>query len=192
MEYANLKLPEEYKTDTNYNTIGVIKSQLCSAIVKSEAVRRALDFKGADCDNYDPSDPFTLIHNCVIPWLQYPETITTTEPMVFLGVKLSENPTNHCLSRVTVTILCSVDKSDMRTSEGYFRDDLLKKGCVCYTKVDHISDEIMKCISAIQGTWIGDIENIESAEYAMTTTRYCRSIVFRLLDVNVGVLMQNG
>ncbi len=178
--------------DIKYNVIGVIKSQLCSAIVQSEAVRKALDFKGKNCDDYDPDDPFTLIHNCVIPWLQYPETITTTEPLVFVGVKTSENPRNPYLSSVTVTIVCSVDKDDMKTDAGYFREDLLEQGCICYTKADWIADEIIKCVSSLKGTWIGDIENIESPEYAMSSTRYARSIGFRLKDVNIGKLMQNG
>lgn len=177
--------------DIKYNVIGVIKSQLCSAIVQSESVRKALDFKGSGCKDYDPDDPFTLIHNCVIPWLQYPETVTTTDPLIFVGVKTSENPRNPYLSSVTVTIVCSVDKDNMKTNAGYFRGDLLEKGCICYTRADWIADEIIKCVSALKGTWIGDIENIESPEYAMSSTRYARNIGFRLKDVNIGKLMQN-
>ncbi len=179
------------KMDVKYNAIGVIKSQICSAIVQSEAVRNALDFKGTDCNDYDPDDPFTLIHNCVIPWLQHPETITTTEPIVFVGVKASENSRNPYLLSATVTIICSVDKDDMRTTTGYFREDLLENGCICYTRADWIADEIIKCISSIQGTWIGDIEVVNSSEYAISNTRYGRNLEFRLRDVNIGKLMQN-
>lgn len=178
--------------DINYNTVGVIKSQLCSAIVNSENVRKALDFKGANCRDYDPEDPFTLIHNCVIPYIQYPETIETTEPLVFVGVKISENTRNPYLFNAIVNILCSVDKDDMKTSVGYFRKDLLENGCVCYTRADWIADEIVKCLSSLSGTWIGDIDTIESNEYAMSSTRYARNIVFRLKDVNIGKLFQNG
>lgn len=177
--------------DIKYNVIGVIKSQICSSIVQSEGVRKALDFKGAFSDDYDIDDPFSLIYNCVIPWLQYPDTITTTEPLVFVGVKASENVRNPYVSTATVTIICSVDKDDMRTSTGYFRKDLLQNGCVCYTKVDWIADEIIKCVSEIQGTWIGDIEVVESPEYAMSSTRYARSVIFRLKDINIGKLIQN-
>lgn len=180
------------KMDIKYNVIGVIKSQLCSSIVQSEDVRKALNFNGTNCDDYDPDDPFTLIHNCVIPWLQYPETITTTEPLVFVGVKTIENVRNPYLTTATVTIICSVDKDNMRTTTGYFRKDLLEKGCICYTRADWIADEIIKCISAQQGTWIGDIDVVESPEYAMSSTRYARSIAFRLKDVNIGKLIQNG
>lgn len=178
--------------DKGYNTIGVIKSQICSAIVNSENVRKALDFKGTNCDDYDPDDPFTLIHNCVIPWLQYPETIETTEPLIFVGVKVEENIRNPILLNAVVSIVCSVDKDDMRTSAGYFREDLLEKGCICYTRVDWIADEIVKSVSSFRGTWIGDVDNIESTEYAMTPARYTRNIVFRLEDVNIGKLLQNG
>jgi hypothetical protein len=180
--------------DMNYNVVGVIKSQVCSSIVNSESVRKALDFKGVgeNCKDYDSDDPFTLIYNCVIPWLQHPDTITTTEPLVFVGVKTSENSRNPYLLQATVTIICSVDKDDMRTSVGYFRNDLLENGCVCYTRADWIADEIIKCISSLKGTWIGDIENIGSPEYAMSSTRYARSLEFRLKDVNIGKLIQNG
>lgn len=178
--------------DIKYNAIGVIKSQLCSAIVNSESVRKALDFKGVNCDDYDPDDQFSLIHNCVIPWLQHPDTITTTEPLIFIGVKTSENAKNPYLLNATATIVCSVDKDDMRTTTGYFRDDLLENGCVCYTRADWIADEIIKCISSISGTWIGDIDVIESVEYAQNNTRYNRSLGFRLKDINIGKLMQNG
>lgn len=181
-----------HKMDINYNVIGVIKSQLCSAIVQSEAVRRALNFNGEKCDDYDPDDPFTLIHNCVIPWLQHPETITTTEPLIFVGAKVSENVRNPYLTNVIVTIVCSIDKDNMKTTEGYFRKDLLEKGCICYTRADWIADEIIKSISSLAGTWIGDIETYESTEYAMSSTRYARSITFRLKDVNIGKLIQNG
>ena len=98
--------------DIKYNVIGVIKSQLCSAIVNSESVRKALDFKGSNCEDYDPDDPFTLIHNCIIPWFQHPDTITTTEPLVFVSVKTSENARNPYLLNATATIICSVDKDD--------------------------------------------------------------------------------
>ena len=64
--------------DINYNIVGVIKSQICSTIANSENVRKAIDFKGTNCKDYDPDDPLTLVHNCIIPWLQNPETITTT------------------------------------------------------------------------------------------------------------------
>lgn len=178
--------------DIKYNVVGVVKSQICSSIVQSENVRNAIDFKGELCEDYDADDPFTLIHNCVIPWLQYPDTITTTEPLVFVGVKIAENIKNPYLSTATVTIICSVDKDDMKTSVGYFREDLLKNGCICYTRVDWIADEIIKCISELEGTWIGDIEVIESPEYAMSSTRYARSIMFRLKDMNIGKLIQNG
>ena len=178
--------------DIKYNVIGVIKSQICSAIVNSESVRKALDFKGSNCEDYDPDDPFTLIHNCVIPWFQHPDTITTTEPLVFVSVKTSENARNPYLLNATATIICSVDKDDMRTTAGYFREDLLEKGCICYTRADWIADEVIKCISELQGTWIGDIDVIESTEYAMSNTRYARSLGFRLKDVNIGKLIQNG
>lgn len=177
--------------DTNYNAIGVIKSQLCSTIANSEKVRKAIDFKGSQCDDYDPDDPFTLIYNCVIPYLQYPDTIETTEPLIFFGVNTSENTQNPYLLNAIVSIICSVDKDDMRTSAGYFREDLLENGCICYTRADWIADEIVKSISSLSGTWVGDIDNIESIEYAMTNTRYARKLSFRLKDVNMGKIIQN-
>lgn len=177
--------------DINYNTVGVIKSQICSTIANSENVRKAIDFKGSQCDDYDPDDPLTLIHNCVIPYLQYPDTIETTEPLVFVGVNTSENISNPYLLNAIVSIMCTVDKDDMRTRAGYFREDLLENGCICYTRVDWIADEIVKSISSLCGTWVGDIENIESIEYAMTNTRYARKISFRLKDVNIGKILQN-
>ena len=71
-------------------------------------------------------------------------------------------------------------------------EDLLENGCICYTRADWIADEITKSISLLKGTWIGDIENIESTEYGLNSTRYVRNIVFRLKDVNIGKLIQNG
>ena len=183
------------KMDMRYNVIGVVKSQICSAIVQSERVREALNFKGADCDDYDPEDPFTLIHNCVVPWIQYPDTITTTEPLVFVGAITEENlsnPYNPYLLNVTLNIICSVDKDNMKTQSGYFRKDLVESGYVCYTRADWIADEIIRCVSMIKGTWIGDIENIESKEYPMNNTRYARSISLRLREVNIGKFIQNG
>lgn len=176
--------------DIKYNTIGVVKSQICSAIVNSEDVRTALDFKGTGCPDYDEDDPMTLIHNCVIPWLQHPETIKTTEPIIFVGVQAIGNTRNPYLSNITVTIICSVDKDHMKTPAGYFRDDLLQNGCVCYTRADWIADEIAKAISLLKGTWIGDIELIESTERTMSSTRYCRVLGLKLKDVNIGKLLQ--
>ena len=72
--------------DINYNIVGVIKSQICSTIANSENVRKAIDFKGIQCDDYDPDDPLTLVYNCIIPWLQYADTITSTVPLIFFGV----------------------------------------------------------------------------------------------------------
>ena len=178
--------------DINYNAIGVIKSQICSTIANSENVRKAIDFKGIQCDDYDPDDPLTLVYNCIIPWLQNPDTITTTEPLIFIGVKIAENIRNPYLLNAVVSIMCTVDKDDMRTRAGYFREDLLENGCICYTRADWIADEIAKSISLLKGTWIGDIENIESTEYGLNSTRYVRNIVFRLKDVNIGKLIQNG
>lgn len=178
--------------DINYNVVGVVKSQLCSTIVQSENVREALDYKGSNTDEYDPEDPFTLIHNCVIPCLQYPKTVTTTEPLIFVGIKLTENVRNQYLTNAIATIICAIHEKDMRTTKGYFREDLLEQGCICYTKADWVADEIIKCISSLAGTWIGDIETIESDEYAMSDSRYARRINFRLKDVNIGKLMQNG
>ena len=178
--------------DTKYNVVGVIKSQICAAIVNSEDVRKALDFNGSNYKDYDPDDPFTLIHNCVIPWYQHPEIITTTEPLIFVGVSLVQHDPNSSLISTSVNILCSVDKDDMKTTSGYFRQDLLEIGCICYTRVDWIADEVIKAISSLQGTWIGDIELIKSGEYAMNSTRYCREMVLNLYDVNIGKLLQNG
>ena len=178
--------------DINYNIVGVIKSQICSMIANSENVRKAIDFKGTNCKDYDPDDPLTLVHNCIIPWLQNPETITTTEPLILVGVKINENVRNPYLLNAIVSIMCTVDKDDMKTSAGYFREDLLENGCICYTRADWIADEIMKSLSLLKGTWIGDIENIESTEYGLNSTRYVRNIVFRLKDVNIGKLIQNG
>lgn len=177
--------------DIGYNAVGVIKSQLCAAIVQSERVRNALNFSGVNCDTYDPDDPLTLIHTCIMPYLQHPDTITTTDPLIFVGVRTSENIRNPYLLTASVTFIISVDKDNMRTQEGYFREDLLRNGYICYTKPDYIADEIIKCISAISGTWIGDISNIESTESAMSNTRYCRQLTFRLNEINIGLLMQN-
>lgn len=178
--------------DINYNTIGVVKSQICSTIVNSESVRKAIDFKGDNIDDYDPDDPFSLIHTCVFPYLQNPDVITTTDPLVFVGVELTRNSRNPYLMNVITTIVCSADKDDMKTSAGYFRDDLLENGCICYTKVDWMADEIIKTVSSLKGTWIGDIEVIESTEKAMSNTRYCRIVGLKLQDVNMGKLLQNG
>lgn len=175
--------------DIKYNAIGVLKSQICSTIANSENIRKALNFNGASCENFDADDPLSLIYNCIIPWLQHPDTITTTDPLIFVGIKVSENVKVQYLLNATVTIICSVDKDDMRTTEGFFGQDLLKNGSVCYTKVDWLCDEIIKCISAISGTWIGDVETIESTEYAMNNTRYARSLGFRLKDINMGRLL---
>ena len=174
--------------DIKYNAIGVIKSQICSTIAQSENVRKALNYQG---ENYDEDDPLSLIYNCIMPYLQYPETLTTTEPLLFVGVQTVENTRNPYLLNATVNIICVVDKDDMRTSQGYFRNDLVENGCVCYTKTDWIADEIIKCLSSFSGTWIGDIDNIESKEYAMNNTRYARSLNFRLKEVNIGKLIQN-
>lgn len=178
--------------DTNYNTIGVVKSQICSAIVNSDSVRKAIDFKGSGIDDYNPDDPFSLIHTCVFPYLQDPDVITTTEPLVFVGIELTRNNSDSYLINVIATIVCSVDKDDMKTSAGYFREDLLENGCICYTRVDWMTDEIIKTISSLRGTWIGDIEVIESTEKAMSSTRYCRIVGLKLQDVNIGKLLQNG
>lgn len=175
--------------DIKYNPIGVIKSQICSALVSSSGVRQALNFKGSD---YDPDDPFSLIYSCVIPWLQHPDTITTTDPLIFVGVTISENTAIQYLLNATVTVICSLDKDDLKSTEGYFRKDLIDKGCICYTKADWIADEIIKCISSMSGTWIGDVDTIESTEYSMSSTRYTRNIGFRLRDINMGRLIQNG
>lgn len=180
------------KIDIKYNTIGVIKSQICSAIANSNDIRTALNFSGKNYDDYDPKDPLSLIYTCIIPWLQHPDTITTTDPLIFVGVRVSENIKVQYLLNATVTIICTIDKDDMRTANGYFRQDLLDNGCVCYTKADWICDEIVKCISAMSGTWVGDIETIESTEYAMNSTRYARSLGFRLKDINIGKLVQNA
>ncbi len=175
--------------DPVYDPIGVVKSQLCSAIINSEEVRNALDYKG---EGYDPEDPFSLMYSCVLPYLQHPDVITTTEPLIFVGIDAVGHRTNMCISNLTATVVCSVDKDDMRTQKGFYRNDLLDNGCINYTKPDLIGSEVIKAVASLKGTWIGDIQLVSSVEKPMSLTRYCRTIGFSLIDINVGGLLQNG
>lgn len=179
----------------SYNTVGVIKSQICSALANSEAVREALNYTGVNAKyEYDEEDPMTLIYNGIIPFLQDPDVIETTDPVILVGVELRANGSDPYLYNATVDIVCTVDKDHLRTQKSYNRQDLLERdgGFVCYTRADWIADEVVKCLSKHKGTWIGDIEVIDSAETPMSQTRYCRHIKLRLYDVAIGKDIQNG
>ena len=180
--------------DLNYNVLGVVKSQICSVIANSENVREALDFSGENCKyDYDKDDPMTLMYNCIIPWLQNPDVIETTDPVILVGVELRYNNQNPYLYNANVTIECVADKDHLKTNKCYVRQDLLDKGdIVCYTRVDWLADEIIKCISNLKGTWIGDVQLISSPEGAMSITRYTRNINLKLEDVNIGKIIQDG
>lgn len=180
--------------DLNYNATSVIKSQICSALINSEGVREALDFKGANCKyDYDEEDPMTLMYNCIIPWLQDPDVIETTEPVILVGVELRYNSANPYTYNATVIIECVADKDHLKTNKSYVRQDLLDRGdIICYTRVDWIADEVVKCLSAQQGTWLGDIEVVSSPESPLSQTRYTRIVNLRLKDINIGKILQNG
>lgn len=174
-----------------YDPIGVTKSRVCCLIAKSQAVRDALDYQCIDGqykDEYDPSNPLTLIWNCIIPVLKDPDTITTADPQILVGIESQVDFTDPRLSNIFGTIVVVVDNNDLRTNIRYLRKDLIEKAGVCaYTKADVIAYAIKQALASQESiTWIGDIMFLESSEGATNnTTHYSRVIKFKLKEVNL-------
>lgn len=171
-----------------YDPIGVTKSRVCCLLAKSEEVRKALDYKGIDAAYpYDPKQPLTLIWNCIVPILKDPDTITTKDPQILVGIE-SQFDFNDPRSQILYgTINIIIDNNDVRTNIRYLREDLLEDGVCAYTKADLIAHAVRQALAAQPSkTWIGDIEFLESNEGATNNTlHYGRSIKFKIKEVNL-------
>lgn len=174
-----------------YDPIGVTKSRVCTLLARSQAVRDALDYKCEDGqykDEYDPDNPLTLIWNCIIPVLKDPDTITTADPQILVGIESQADFADPRLSNIFGTIVIIVDNSDLRTNVRYIREDLIEHGGVCaYTKADLIAHAVRQALASQESiTWVGDIVFLESSEGATNnTTHYSRVIKFRIKEVNL-------
>ena len=174
-----------------YDPIGVTKSRVCTLLARSQVVRDALDYRCTDGqykDEYDPENPLTLIWNCIIPVLKDPDTITTSDPQILVGVESQADFADPRLSNLYITIVIVVDNTDLRTNIRYMRKDLMEHGGVsAYTKADVIARAIRQALVSQESiTWIGDIVFLESSEGATNnTTHYSRVIKFRIKEVNL-------
>lgn len=174
-----------------YDPIGVTKSRICTLLARSKEVRDALDYKCMDGqykDEYDPNNPLTLIWNCIIPVIKDPDTITTADPQILVGVDTDTDVEDPRLSDLYCTIVVVCDNNDLRTNVRYIREDLIENGGICaYTKVDVITHAIRQALVSQESiSWIGDIIFLNTAEGATNnTTHYGRTIRFRVKDVNL-------
>ena len=172
-----------------YDPIGITKGRICGLIAKSEAVRKALDYQAKDApykDEYDPDDPMTLIWNCIIPTLKDPDTITTADPQILVGIDSARNLDDPRTITLYGTIVVVVNNEDLRTNIRYIRPDLVEQGLCAYTKPDAIAREIRQALAAPESiSWIGDIQFIESTEGSVNnTTHYSRVLKFMVREVN--------
>lgn len=173
--------------ETIYDPIGVTKSRVCTLLIKSEGFREAVGYTGkAQKDNtYDPEEPMTLMWNCVFPFLKDPDTITTTDPQILVGVDSALNVCDPRTQTLFINILIVLDNDDLRTNRRYIRDDLIGDGIVAYTKADDIAKEIKLALSSQESkTWLGDVEFIESAEGSTNhAVHYHRSLRFKVKEI---------
>lgn len=172
-----------------YDPIGVTKSRICSIIINSKEIRDALAFNGKENQNawdYDPEEPMTLMWNCVYPILKDPDTITTSQPQILVGVSARRNAANPDTQYLTGTIMIILSNDDLRTNVRYLRDDLIEDGIIAYTKADYLAYLIKKALSADRSkTWIGDIQFTSSEEGATNNqTHYGRTVQFIIEEIN--------
>ena len=170
-----------------FDPIGITKSRIAGLLASSEEVREALQYKGLDAqDPYDPNDPSTLIWNCIIPVLKDPDTITTSDPQILIGVESDNDMDDPRRLWLYVTIVIIVDNTDMRTDIRYVREDLLKDGICAYTKPDYVSAMIKQAIAKDKSiTWVDDVVFLGETEGATNnTTHYGRTIKFRISEIN--------
>lgn len=171
-----------------YSVTGTIKSRICSMIANSQAVRDALQYKGLEASEpFDVDDPMTYVWNCIYPFLKDPDTITTTDPHILVGVDTSQNISDPSLWDCCITIYVVVNNDDMKTDKAYIREDLLEEGVVYMAKADLITDAILRAITAEPSkTWIGDIYNISTNELSLNNpAHYARKITLYTRDVNL-------
>ena len=170
-----------------YDPIGITKSRIAGLLANSEEVRDALQYQGKDAPyEYDPADPSTLIWNCIIPALKDPDTITTSDPQILIGVESDINLDDPRRLWLYVTIVIIIDNNDLRTNLRYVREDLLKNGLCAYTKPDYVSAMIKKTIAEDKSiTWVDDVVFIEETEGSVNnTTHYGRTIKLRISEIN--------
>lgn len=171
-----------------YSATGVIKSRLCALIAKSEVVREALQYKGLEASEpFDTEDPLTYIWNCIYPFLKDPDTITTVDPHILVGVDTQQNPSNPLLWDCCITLYVVINNDDMKTDKAFIREDLLEDGIICMTKADYVTDAILQAVTEDKSkTWIGDIYNISTSELALNNpAHYARKITLYTKEVNL-------
>lgn len=170
---------------TNYSVRTKIKSQIIANLCDNEKIIKILDYKPIspeDKKKYDPDDSWSLVGLCIMPYLKKPETITTTQTLILVGVDVTHSYQNPMLFNAMASIVVLVDDSEMINSTEV----------IGYTKVDKLSDEIMKSVAEMNGTWIGDVVVSQIKEYAMSTSdRYAVEISLSLRDVNMAYELQN-
>lgn len=157
-------------------------------IANSQEVRKVLNYKGTDArEPFDPEDPMTYIWNCIFPFLKDPDTITTAEPQVLIGVNTAANATDPRLTNCCITIYVVINNDDMKTDVAYVREDLLSDGIVSITKADLVTEAILKALTNEESkTWIGDIYDISTSELSLNNAvHYARRITLYTKEVNL-------
>lgn len=157
-------------------------------IVNSNKVRDALKYNGTDArEPFDPSDPMTYMWNCVYPFLKDPDSITTADPQVLVGVNTVTNAVDSRLINCCVTIYVVINNDDMKTDSAYIREDLLADGIVNITKADLVTDAILEALTSEDSkTWIGDIYDISTSELSLNNAvHYARRITLYTKEVNL-------
>lgn len=171
----------------DYSIVSVTKSRVCSAIANSEEIREILDYKGLDAIYpYDSTNPKTLLWNCIYPALKDPDTITTSDPQILVGVDVDLNQNDPRSVFLIITVVIVVNYTDMKTDYQYVREDLLVDGILKDTKTDRLATEISRVLSKCKSkTWIGDIALISSDEGSLNNaTHYARTLKFGVREVN--------
>lgn len=173
------KISEDHSVRTK------IKSQILANLCDNEKIVKILNYKPItpeDKKKYDPDDPWSLVGICIMPYLKKPETITTTQTLILLGVDVSHSYQSPMLFNATASIIVLADDSEMMNYTEV----------IGYTKADKLTDEIIKSVAKMNGTWIGDVIVSQIKEYSMSTTdRYAVEINLSLRDVNMAYELQN-
>lgn len=173
----------------DYSPVSVTKSRICTAIANSETIREILNYKGLDpLYTYNPDEPLTLLWNCIYPALKDPDTITSADPQILVGVDADTDMDDPRTVWLTITIIIVVNYADMKTNYQYVREDLLEDGILKDTKTDRLATEITKTLAKNRSkTWIGDLKLVSSREGALNNaTHYARTLVYNVKEINDG------
>lgn len=172
-----------------YDPAIVTKNRICAIIAQSDSVRAALNYKGIDAKyDYNPEDPLSLVWNCIVPALKDPDTITTADPQILVGIRTQDNENDPRTVWCLVTVVVVINYSDLRSDYQYRREDLMYEGISDASKPDAIAHYIVEALASDESkSWIGDIKLVDRDEGSLNNSmHYAVTLQFEVRDINIG------